>query len=100
VDSASAESLDARLAAAQVDRSAEPLAAWQLLREAEGRRTTIIDLYDLVARRWGLAGYQLPQAERTELARSAMPIIWPGCARTEGSEREDLSFEVVAYDPS
>ena len=99
-DSASSWSLDARLAAAQVEPSAEPHAAWQRLREAEGQRTTIIDLYELVARRRGLAGHQLPQAERVALARSVMPIIWPGFERTEGSGRQDLAFEVVAYDPS
>lgn len=99
-DSASSRSLDARLAVVQVDPSTDPLAAWRRLREAEGRRTTVIDLYELVARRRGLAGHQLPQAERIELARSVMPIIWPGFARTEGSERHDLSVEVVAYDGS
>jgi GrpB-like predicted nucleotidyltransferase (UPF0157 family) len=98
-DGASSRSLDTRLAAAQVEPSAEPHAAWQRLREAEGRRTTIIDLYELVARRRGLAGHQLLQAERVELARSVMPIIWPGFAITEGSERQDLQLEVVAYDP-
>jgi GrpB-like predicted nucleotidyltransferase (UPF0157 family) len=92
--------LDARLAAARVRSSAEPHEAWRRLREAEGRRTTIIDLYELVARRRGLAGHQLPRAERVELARSVMPVIWPGFARTEGSERHDLTLEVVAYDPS
>lgn len=93
-------SLDARLAAARVRPSAEPREAWRRLREAEGRRTTIIDLYELVARWRGLAGHQLPRAERVELARSVMPVIWPGFTRTEGSERYDLSLEVVAYDPS
>jgi GrpB-like predicted nucleotidyltransferase (UPF0157 family) len=92
--------LDARLAAAQVEPSAEPHEAWRRLRQAEGRRTTIIDLYELVARRRGLAGHQLPRAERAELTRSVMPVIWPGFARTEGSERDDLRPEVVAYDPS
>jgi GrpB-like predicted nucleotidyltransferase (UPF0157 family) len=29
-----------------------------------------------------------------------MAIIWPGFVRTEGSERQDLSVEVVAYDRS
>jgi GrpB-like predicted nucleotidyltransferase (UPF0157 family) len=96
----SSPSLDARLAAARVKPSAEPHDAWSRLREAEGRRTTIIDLYELVARRRGLAGHQLPQAERAELARSVLPVIWPGFARTEGSERQDLSVEVVTYDPS
>jgi GrpB-like predicted nucleotidyltransferase (UPF0157 family) len=92
--------LDARLAAAQVEPSAEPHEAWRRLREAEGRRTTIIDLYELVARRRGLAGHQLPHAERVQLARSVMPDIWPGFVRTAGSERQDLHVEVVAYDPS
>jgi GrpB-like predicted nucleotidyltransferase (UPF0157 family) len=93
-------SLDARLAAAQADPEAEPYAVWQRLREAEGRRATIIDLYELVARRRGLAGHQLPQAERDELARSALPAIWPGFTRTEGSERQDRHVEVIAYHPS
>jgi len=100
MDRASSGSLDARLVAAQVEPWAEPHAAWQRLREAEGRRTTIIDLYELVARQRGLAGHQLPQAERGELARSVMPIIWPGFARTDDSDRQDLHLEVVAYDPS
>jgi GrpB-like predicted nucleotidyltransferase (UPF0157 family) len=100
MDSVSSRSLDARLVAAQVEPSTEPHAAWRRLREAEGRRTTVIDLYELVARRRGLAGRQLPQAERVQLARSVMPINWPGFETTEGSERQDLSVEVVAYDPS
>ena len=88
------------MAAARVEPSAEPHEAWRRLREAEGRRTTIVDLYELVARRRGLAGHQLPRAERVELARSVMPVLWPGFVRTEGSERQDLSLEVVAYDPA
>jgi GrpB-like predicted nucleotidyltransferase (UPF0157 family) len=99
-DSTSSRSLDARLAAAQVEPSAEPLAAWRQLREAEGPRTTIIDLYELAARRRGLAGHELPRAERVELAASVMAIIWPGFARTESSERGDIHVELVAYDPS
>jgi GrpB-like predicted nucleotidyltransferase (UPF0157 family) len=100
VDRYPGQSLDARLAAARVEPSAEPHEAWRRLREVEGRRTTIIDLYELVARQRGLAGHQLPLAERVLLARSVMPVIWPGFARTEGSERRDLRPEVVAYDPS
>jgi GrpB-like predicted nucleotidyltransferase (UPF0157 family) len=92
------QSLDARLAAAQIEPSAEPREAWRRLREAEGRRTTIIDLYELVARRRRLAGHQLPRAERIQLARSVMPDIWPGFVRTEGSERQDVHVAVVAYD--
>jgi hypothetical protein len=59
----SSRSLDARLAGARVEPSAEPHEAWRRLREAEGHRTTIIDLYELVARRRGLAWHRLPQAE-------------------------------------
>lgn len=92
--------MDAQLATARVKPSAEPHDAWSRLPEAKGRRATIIDLYELVARRRGLAGHQLPQAERAELARSVMPVLWPGVARTEGSERHDLRGEVVAYDSS
>ena len=83
-----------------MEPSAEPHAAWRRLREAEGRRATVIDLYELVARRRGLAGHQLPRAERDQLTRWAMPIIWPGFGRTDGSDRPDLHLEVVAYDPS
>jgi len=99
-DRSFSRTLDARLAAARVVPLAEPHEAWRRLREAEGRRTTIVDLYELVARRRGLGGHQLPQAERAELARSVLPVIWPGFARTEGSERQDLSVEVAAYDAS
>ena len=98
--SAFSQSLDARLAAARVEPSAEPQAAWRRLRQAEGRRATVIDLYELVARQRGLAGHQLPQAERAQLAQSVMPIIWPGFARTDGSERQDVRLEVVPYDLS
>jgi GrpB-like predicted nucleotidyltransferase (UPF0157 family) len=90
--SAFSQSLDARLAAARVEPSAEP--------QAEGRRATVIDLYELVARQRGLAGHQLPQAERAQLAQSVMPIIWPGFARTDGSERQNVHLEVVPYDLS
>ena len=100
VPSAFSQSSDARLAAARVEPSAEPQAAWRRLRKAEGRRVTVIDLYELVARQRRLAGHQLPQAERAQLAQSVMPIIWPGFARTDGSERQDVHLEVVPYDLS
>ena len=99
-DSGESASLDARLAAAQVEPSADPLAAWRRLREAEGPRTTIIDLYDLAARPRGEAGHQLSRAERTRLARSVMPVIWPGFELTEGSERDDVTLVVLPYDPA
>jgi hypothetical protein len=43
------------LAAAGVSDRAEPWEAWLQLRAAEGNRTTVIDLYELVAAPQGLA---------------------------------------------
>jgi GrpB-like predicted nucleotidyltransferase (UPF0157 family) len=59
----------------------------------------VIDLYELVARRRGLAGHALPVAERYELARSVMPVVWPGFETTADSERAGDTIEIVDYDP-
>ncbi len=90
--------LSERLAAAGVTSAEDPLLAWRRLHEAEGRRTTIIDLYRLVAEPRGLQPHELPLPERLQLARSAMPMVWPGFSITEGSDRGD-PIAVVAYDP-
>ena len=74
--------------------------AWRALRAAEGQRTTVIDLYELVARRRGLAAHELPRAERLALARSVLAQVWPGFGVTEGSERPVEEVEVVPYDPA
>ena len=91
--------MDERLAAAGVDPGLDPLTAFRLLRAAEGRSATVIDLYELVARPRGLEAHELPLAERLELSRSALPVIWPGFANTPGSDRPDEAIEIVAYDP-
>ncbi len=92
-------SLNARLAAAAVKLGTAPVDAWRRLREIEGPRTTVIDLYELVARQRGLAAHELPLKERITLARSVMPEVWPGFATTEGSERRGDVIRIVDYDP-
>jgi GrpB-like predicted nucleotidyltransferase (UPF0157 family) len=91
-------SLEARLAAAGVEPGSDPQSAWRRLREAEGPRATVIDLYALVAGPRGLAPHELPQAERLALGRAVMPQVWPGFAVTLGSERDGDTIEVVEYD--
>jgi GrpB-like predicted nucleotidyltransferase (UPF0157 family) len=90
--------LGQRLAAAGVDPGAEPVAAWTALHAVEGQHATVLDLYELVAGPRGLAGWQLDVAERHALARSVMPVIWPGWTTTDGSHRDD-TIVVVPYDP-
>jgi GrpB-like predicted nucleotidyltransferase (UPF0157 family) len=90
-------SLRQRLADAGVETDAEPLSAFRRLRQAEGKRATIIDLYRLVSEARGLQPHELPLEERLGLARSAMPFVWPGFGLTEGSGRED-PIRVNDYD--
>jgi GrpB-like predicted nucleotidyltransferase (UPF0157 family) len=82
-----------------MDKTADPFEAWCRLREREGRRVTVIDLYALVAAPRGLQPHELPLDERLALARRALPVAWPGFEVTEGSERGGEPIEVVAYDP-
>jgi len=95
-----ARDLDERVALAGADPEMPPLDAFRLLREAEGRRATVIDLYELAARPRGVEAHELPLGERLELSRSALPIIWPGFENTEGSDRQIEPIEVVDYDPA
>lgn len=90
--------IDARLAAAGVAPGTSPVDAWRRLREVEGQRATVIDLYELTARDRGLGAHQLPLNERVSLARSVMPDVWPGWTTTEGSERSGDLIKVVDYD--
>lgn len=89
-----------RLAAAGVSGAAGPWEAWLQLRAAEGNRTTVIDLYDLVAAPQGLAAHELPAATRLSLAQRAAAQMWPGFAITEGSERPRTPLVVAGYDPA
>ena len=92
-------SLDDRLAAAGAEPGVDPVATWRRLREKEGPRATVIDLYELVAGPRGLEPHELPLQERVRLARSAMAVVWPGYAQTSGSERSGDLIKVVDYDP-
>jgi GrpB-like predicted nucleotidyltransferase (UPF0157 family) len=76
---------------------ADPVAAWMLLRDAKGRSATVLDLYRLAAEPRGLQPHELPREERLVLARSVMPVVWPGWEITDRSERAD-PITVVAYD--
>jgi GrpB-like predicted nucleotidyltransferase (UPF0157 family) len=93
-----ARALAGRLAAAGARDVADPVAAWRLLRAAEGARATIIDLYGVAATPRGLAAHQLPLDERLRLARAAVPDMWPGFAIIAGTERKD-PLVVADYDP-
>src|SRR3954452_12402290 len=75
-----------------------PVAAWRQLRQAQGPRVTIIDLYNLVAASRGLAAHELPLAERMRLAQSVLPDIWPGFTVTQGSERSGDLIRIAEYD--
>jgi hypothetical protein len=86
--------------AAGVKPGTDPREAWLRLREAEGPRATVIDLYELVAAPRGLAAHELPRVERVDLARSVMPEVWPGFEITPDSDRGSDRIEIVDYDPS
>jgi GrpB-like predicted nucleotidyltransferase (UPF0157 family) len=77
----------------------DPVAAWMRLRETKGRRATVIDLYRLVAEPLRLQPHELPLGQRRALARSVIPVVWPGSEITDGSDRHD-PIEVVDYDPA
>lgn len=95
------DGLEARLAAAGIDDAQrdDPFEAWRRLRAVEGRRATIVDLYELVARRRGLAAHKLPLPERTRLAERALAVMYPGFEVTAGSGRSQEPVLVVRYDP-
>jgi GrpB-like predicted nucleotidyltransferase (UPF0157 family) len=86
------------LAAAGITGAEDPVAAWRRLREAEGRRVTVVDLYELVAASRGLAARDLPRDERRRLAESAMSVTMPGFTLIAGTERVGDSLEIVPYD--
>jgi len=92
----------ARLAAAGIDDPDrdDPFETWRRLRAVAGRRATIVDLYELVARRRGLVAHELASTERADLAARAFAVMYPGFEVTAGSDRTDPPIEVVPYDPS
>lgn len=72
---------------------------WRRLRAAGGQPVNVIDLYRLVAETRGLEPWQLPMAERHELALVAAGDAAPGFEVTENSERFD-PITIVEYDPA
>jgi GrpB-like predicted nucleotidyltransferase (UPF0157 family) len=91
--------LASRLAAAGIADITDPLAAWIRLRDADGRRTTGIDLYELVAAQRGLTARELPRDERLRLAYVAMDVLFPGHAVVPATDRGTDPLEIVEYDP-
>jgi len=98
-DSAPPPDLRRRLVAAGISGAADPVAAWRLLRAAEGRRVTGIDLYRLAAAPRGLAADELPPAERASLAAAAMAVLYPGFGDLPDRARPREPVEIVPYDP-
>jgi GrpB-like predicted nucleotidyltransferase (UPF0157 family) len=92
------DSLEQRLRAAGIAPTADAVNAWRRLRAVEGPGATIIDLYELAARPRGLRARDLPAAERSALARTVMPDIWPDFDTTESSERTGDLIVIVDYD--
>jgi len=79
VGDAAARTLAGRLAVAGIEGHADPVQAWRRLREVEGRRATLVDLYQLVAASQGMAAHQLPPEQRRRLAGFAVSQDLPGC---------------------
>ena len=92
--------LDERLVAAGIDPDGEPVDVWRRLRAVAGPSATVIDLYELAARRRGLTATDLPAVERRALAHAAMRVVWRDWEVTAGSERTGDLIEVVDYDPA
>jgi GrpB-like predicted nucleotidyltransferase (UPF0157 family) len=90
-------SLSERLWRAGIPPDADPVARWVRLHQVEGRRATVIDLYQLVGEPRGLKPHELPLEERKRLARVIAPTVWPGFEVTDDSERFD-PINVVTYD--
>ena len=64
--------------AAEVAGRGDLFTAWREMRQREGPRVSLIQLYDLVAEPRGLKPQELPLTERRELAARAAPLLWPG----------------------
>jgi GrpB-like predicted nucleotidyltransferase (UPF0157 family) len=78
----------------------DPFTAWLAIRERDGPRASLIQLYALVAEPRGLQPHELPLAERRELAVRATPVLWPGFQNNPRAQpRTPEPVQVVAYDP-
>jgi GrpB-like predicted nucleotidyltransferase (UPF0157 family) len=85
---------------AEVPSEDDPFTVWQVVREREGPRASLIRLYAMVAEPSGLEPHELPLDQRRELAARAAPLLWPGFQYNPRSQpREPQLVEVVPYDP-
>ncbi len=97
--------LAARLRVVGIDPDApfgngnSPWEIWLQLREHYGRRSTLIDLYQLEAARQAVALEALPAADRMRMKAAAMAVIYPGFSQAPGTHRAGESVDVVLYDP-
>jgi GrpB-like predicted nucleotidyltransferase (UPF0157 family) len=78
----------------------DPFTAWRDMREREGSKVSLIQLYAMVAEPRGLKPHELPLAERKELADRAASLLWPGFQQNPRSQpRGPMPVLVVPYDP-
>ena len=76
----------------------DPFERWRRLRQARGPRVTVIDLYGLAAQPRGLKPHDLPLAERIELSKRALAMMYDGFELTADSDRGREPIELVPYD--
>ncbi len=87
--------------AAEVAGGGDAFTAWREMREREGPKVSLIQLYALVAEPRGLKPHELPLTERRELAVRATPVLWPGFEANLRSEpRRPEPVRVISYDPA
>lgn len=75
----------------------EAFRRWLGLRAEHGDDVGLLALYALAGERRGLSPEQLPRGERHELARLALPELYPGVELVDSAERAD-TLDVVPYD--
>ncbi len=86
---------------AEVAGGGDLFTAWREMREREGPRVSLIQLYALVAEPRGLKPHELPLTERRELAARATPLLWPGFQDGSRSQpRAPEPVRVIAYGPT
>jgi GrpB-like predicted nucleotidyltransferase (UPF0157 family) len=76
-----------------------PWEAWLRLREHDGRRATLVDLYELEAASQGVRPEELSEADRRRLGVMTRPWRRSDLAVVPGSDRGGDPHEVTSYDP-
>jgi GrpB-like predicted nucleotidyltransferase (UPF0157 family) len=77
-----------------------PWQAWLRLRDHDGRRATLVDLYELEAASRGLRPEDLSAGDRKRLKALSLRFRRPGLPEVvPGSERDGDPHEVTSYDP-